>query len=98
MLVKRGAGMKKQLLPLAVLAVAILAMPAGAKPKFVKESKDMGISEIRNCNSCHQSQQASKFSSEDLNDVGKWLVERKKGKGAKEIDVAWLKDYFAKGK
>ena len=90
--------MKKYLLPLVGLAAAILATPAGAKPKFVKESKDMGISVIKNCNSCHQSQQTSQFSSEDLNDIGKWLVERKKGKGAKEIDVAWLKEYFAKAK
>ncbi|MDR2561935.1 MAG: hypothetical protein LBC63_09230 [Holophagales bacterium] len=90
--------MKKHLLPLVGLIAAILAMPAVAKPKFVKESKDMGVSEIRNCNSCHESQHASKFSREDLNDVGKWLVEQKKGKGAKEVDVAWLKEYFAKAK
>jgi len=90
--------MKKYLLPLVGLSAAILATPAGAKPKFVKESKDMGVSEIRNCNSCHESTNASKFSREDLNDVGKWLVEQKKGKGAKEVDVAWLKEYFAKAK
>jgi len=95
---KYGASMKKQLLPLIGLAAAILVTPAGASPKFVKASKDMGISEIKNCNSCHESKQTSKFSSEDLNDVGKWLVQQKAEKGTKEIDLAWLKEYFAKAK
>jgi cytochrome c553 len=90
--------MKKLFLPLVSLAAAILSIHAGASPKFVKESKDLGISEVKNCNSCHESKQASKFSSEDLNEVGKWLIERKKEKGAKEIDMAWLKEYFAKAK
>ena len=90
--------MKKQPLSLVGLVAAILAMPVGASPKFIKVSKDMGISEIKNCNSCHESKKASEFSSEDLNDVGKWLVKRKKEKGAKEIDLAWLKEYFVKAK
>jgi hypothetical protein len=28
-----------------------------------------------------------------LNDRGKWLVAEKEKRGAKEIDVVWLKDY-----
>jgi hypothetical protein len=31
-----------------------------------------------------------------LSDRGKWLVAEKEKRGAKEVDVAWLKDYTGK--
>ena len=33
-----------------------------------------------------------------MNEMGKWLVDQKKERKAKEIDVAWLKDYKPKAK
>ena len=75
----------------ASILVAIGA-PTFASAKFVKASKDLGVAEIKNCNSCHTSRRPS---NEDLNEIGQWLVEQKKARQAKECDMSWLRDYFA---
>jgi hypothetical protein len=33
-----------------------------------------------------------------VNEMGQWLVDQKEGRKAKEIDVAWLKEYKPKAK
>jgi cytochrome c553 len=87
--------MKKTTVLLLGIVLAAPAAPLIASAKFVKASKDAGIAEIKNCNSCHTDRNAS---SDNLNEVGKWLVEQKKSRLAGEYDVNWLKDYFANKK
>jgi cytochrome c553 len=84
--------MKKTTSLLIGAALVAIAMPAGASAKMVKQCKDLGISEIKNCASCHKDKKASK---NDLNEIGQWLVAQKEAKKAAECDMAWLKDYFA---
>ncbi|MCL1908387.1 MAG: hypothetical protein FWG12_03345 [Holophagaceae bacterium] len=76
-------------------ALIAVAPPLVASAKMVKASKDAGVSEIKNCASCHDSK---KPSSDNLNEVGKWLVAQKAIKKAADYDMAWLKEYFASKK
>lgn len=87
--------MKKATSLLLGLALVAVALPLGASAKMVKGCKDAGISEIKNCASCHDSK---KPSADDLNEVGKWLVAQKTAKKAADYDMTWLKEYFANKK
>jgi cytochrome c553 len=87
-----GGNMKKMTSLLMWAALAAMAMPAGASGKMVKQCKDLGISEIKNCASCHTDKKPSKT---DMNEVGAWLVAQKEARKAAEFDMAWLKEYFA---
>jgi cytochrome c553 len=73
-------------------ALAAIAMPASAGAKMVKQCKDLGITEIKNCASCHVDKKPNKT---DLNEVGKWLVDQKEARKAADFDMAWLKEYYA---
>ncbi len=79
-------------LPAAVLVLA--AVPASAKPAFLKKAKEAGITQVTSCKSCH----AEKMSKDSLNDAGKWLMKEMKEKKAKEVDPTWLKEYYSKKK
>ncbi len=85
--------MRRSILFLAAAAL-LLALPASAKPAFLKKAKEDGITQITSCKSCH----AEKMSKDSLNDTGKWLMKEMKAKKAKEVDPIWLKEYFAKKK
>ncbi|MDR0499417.1 MAG: hypothetical protein LBH03_06785 [Holophagales bacterium] len=76
-------------------ALAAIAMPASASAKMVKQCKDLGITEIKNCASCHNDKKPSKT---DLNEVGKWLMAQKEARKAADCDMAWLKEYYASKK
>ena len=60
-----------------------------------KKAKELGITGVTDCLSCH-GEKMPKKGAQTLNERGKWLVEQKTKKGAKEIDGAWLKDYVEK--
>ena len=88
------------------IAVAIMGVgtwlagtgTATATLPMQKKAKELGYP-ATNCLYCH----ADKLPKKDaaaLNERGKWLVEKreKEAKKAKEIDVAWLKDYVEKKK
>lgn len=78
-----------------LLALASLATaPLAAKVPFVKKAKAAGVEQIKDCKSCHTATPSTK----DLNEVGKWLVDQKAAKKAAEIDLVWLKEYYAKKK
>lgn len=72
-----------------LLAAAWLlaAAAADAKAPWLKKAKEAGIA-AKDCAHCHMAPKGGK----ELNDTGKWLVEQKKAKSAKEVDVTWLKD------
>ncbi|MBK8726089.1 MAG: hypothetical protein IPL96_08510 [Holophagaceae bacterium] len=71
----------------------ILTLPAVAKPAFVKKAKDLGLTEVKNCQYCHVEKLPSKTKQGEFNEVGKFLVKKKADAKAAEVDVAWLKDY-----
>jgi mono/diheme cytochrome c family protein len=81
--------------------VALLAFaaspPAGADMAMQKKAKELKIASVQNCQSCH-TDKVPKKSAAAVNEMGKWLVDQKKEKKAKEVDVAWLKDYKPKAK
>ncbi len=79
--------------PILCLAAALLAGPAFAKPAFVKKAKDMGLTEVKNCQYCHVEKLPSKAKKGEFNDVGKFLEKKKADTKAAEVDLAWLKEY-----
>ena len=59
----------------------------------IKKAKELGITSVTNCQSCHVEKLPKKGEPVNLNDMGKWLMDQKAAKKAKEVDVAWLKEY-----
>ena len=57
-----------------------------------KKAKELGITSVTDCMSCHN-EKLPKKGAMTMNDRGKWLMAEKAKRGAKEIDVAWLKEY-----
>ena len=89
--------MKKSLWAGAVglTAVGLLAVSpgrVGATMDMQKKAKAAGFAESTNCLYCHN-EKLPKKGSVTNNERGKWLVDQKEKKGAKEIDFAWLKDF-----
>lgn len=74
--------------------VALTPISSATLP-MQKRAKELGIAGVTDCMSCHGEKLPKKGAS-TLNDRGKWLVAEKEKRGAKEIDVAWLKDYSPK--
>jgi hypothetical protein len=56
-----------------------------------KKAKEGGFP-AENCMYCHVEKMPKKGAVTN-NDRGKWLVAEKEKRSAKEVDVAWLKDY-----
>lgn len=73
------------------LAWAALAGTASATMPMQKQAKDAGVAGVA-CITCHVEKMPKKGAM-TLNDRGKWLVAEKEKRGAKEVDVAWLKEY-----
>ena len=67
---------------------------ASATMDFQKKAKAAGIA-VQNCQHCHVDKLPKK-DAHACNEVGKWLVEEKDKRKAKEIDVTWLKEYKEK--
>ena len=64
---------------------------ASATMPMQKKAKELGFA-AQNCQYCHVEKLPKKGASTN-NDRGNWLVAEKTKRGAKEVDVAWLKDY-----
>ena len=56
-----------------------------------KKAKEAGF-KVENCMYCHVDKLPKK-DAHALNERGKWLVDEKDKRKAKEVDVTWLKDY-----
>ena len=81
---------------LVAVAIAGLSSPsARADMAMQKKAKELKIASVQNCQSCHTDKMPKKGAAA-VNEMGKWLVDQKKARKAKEVDVAWLKDYKAK--
>ena len=79
----------------ATLAVGLclgFAGSADATIEMQKKAKAAGFAESSNCLYCHN-EKLPKKGAVTNNERGKWLVDQKEKKGAKEIDFAWLKDF-----
>jgi hypothetical protein len=81
----------------AAAASLAVAAPAFAGMDLQKKAKELGITSVQNCQSCHVDKMPKKDAFK-LNEMGQWLVDQKEAKKAKEVDVAWLKEYKPKGK
>lgn len=77
---------------LAAVVAALASAPAFADMAMQKKAKELKIESVVNCQSCH-TDKVPKKGSAAVNAMGKWLVDQKAARKAKEIDVAWLKDY-----
>jgi hypothetical protein len=89
--------MKKTLLGGAagLVALGLLAggpRPAGATMEMQKKAKAAGMEVPGGCLYCHN-EKLPKKGATTHNDRGNWLIAEKEKRKAKEIDVAWLKDY-----
>jgi gluconate kinase len=71
--------------------MVILSGTSTANMAIQKSAKAAGIA-ADNCQYCHMEKMPKK-DAVTMNDRGKWLVDQKAKKGAKEVDGAWLKDY-----
>ena len=88
--------LKGSVVLVAAAAIAVLApAPAGADMAMQKKAKELKIATVQNCQSCHADKMPKKGAA-TVNEMGKWLVDQKKERKAKEVDVAWLKEYLEK--
>lgn len=71
----------------------LLVAPSSATMPMQKKAKELGFP-AENCTYCHV-EKLPKKGAVTYNDRGKWLVDQKDTRKAKEVDVAWLKDYPA---
>jgi hypothetical protein len=79
----------------AALALVLTAAgPAQATLDIQKKAKAAGYP-AASCQYCHVAKLPKKGASEN-NERGKFLEAQKEAKKAKEVDVAWLKDYVEK--
>jgi hypothetical protein len=76
-------------------AWALAAGPASASMTMVKKAKELGITSVQNCQSCHVDKLPKK-DAHKVNERGQWLLDQKAKRKATEIDVAWLKEYVEK--
>ena len=78
-----------------VAIVGLTSGPASADMAILKKAKELKIASVQNCQSCHTDKMPKKGAAA-CNEMGKWLVDQKQARKAKEVDVAWLKDYKVK--
>ena len=79
------------------LSVMAVSAPARADMAMQKKAKELKIASVQNCQSCHTDKMPKKGAA-GVNEMGQWLMDQKKTKKAKEVDVAWLKDFKPKAK
>ena len=76
---------------LAAFALLAGAQPSHATMPMQKKAKELGFP-AANCLYCHNEKMPAKGKVTN-NDRGAFLVKMKEEKKAKEVDVAWLKDF-----
>ena len=84
-------------MPAAFAGLLLSAGFAQADAAMQKKAKELGITSVQNCQSCHVDKMPKK-GADKVNEMGQWLVDQKEARKAKEIDVAWLKEYKPKAK
>jgi len=69
---------------------------ATATMAYQKKAKELGFP-AANCQYCHEDKLPKK-DAHKMNDRGQFLHEEKEKRKAKEVDIAWLKEYVEKKK
>jgi hypothetical protein len=69
---------------------------ASATMAHQKKAKELGFP-AANCQYCHEDKLPKK-DAHKMSDRGQFLVDQKEKRKAKEVDVAWLKEYVEKKK
>ena len=81
-----------------IASAAVVGMTAAglarAEAPWVKQAKDLGFP-AQNCLYCHTIALPRKesFRPEELTDRGRWLLQQKRERGAKAVDLQSLKQY-----
>jgi hypothetical protein len=70
------------------------AGPAHATLDMQKKAKEQGFP-VKDCLYCH-GEKLPKKGAVTNNERGKWLVDEKTKRKAKQVDVSWLKEYVEK--
>ncbi len=76
----------------AAFLVFAVAVPSQATMPIQKKAKEAGFP-AANCLYCHNEKLPVKGKTVTHNERGTFLVHQKEVKKAKEVDVAWLKDF-----
>jgi hypothetical protein len=77
---------------LTAIAIFAGAQSSQATMPMQKKAKELGFAESTKCLYCHGEKMPKKDSS-TYNERGNFLIKMKEEKKAKEVDVAWLKEY-----
>lgn len=92
--------MNKSLLKIgaAFTLLAFAAAPVQAKLAWNKKAKKYDAA-VTACTACHVDEKPKKDDhGKPYSERGQWMMDQKEKKGAKEIDLSWLKDYPNNGK
>ncbi len=82
---------------LTAFALVAGAVPSHATMPIQKAAKEAGYP-ATNCLYCHNEKLPVKGKAVSHNERGTYLVKQKEAKKAKEVDVAWLKEFVEKTK
>ena len=93
---KRAATMAGLVAAGAVGAWLLGTGEATATLAYQKKAKELGFP-AANCQYCHVDKLPKKDAHKN-NERGEWLHEQKEKRKAKEVDMAWLKEYVEKKK
>ena len=77
---------------LTAFALVAASVPSHASMPLQKQAKEAGYP-ATNCLYCHNEKLPVKGKAVSHNERGTYLVKQKEARKAKEIDVAWLKDF-----
>jgi len=88
---KTGAGLGLAIVVLVWCGGMLISGTSSATLDIQKKAKAAGFP-ADNCMYCHNEKMPKK-GAETQNDRGKWLVQEKAKRNAKEVDVTWLKEY-----
>jgi len=96
----RSAMKPRHLVPFAAALALLtaLAVPVQAKLAWNKKAQKYDPA-IKACTACHVDEKPKKDDhGKPLTERGQWLLDQKAAKGAKDIDLSWLKDFPNNGK
>ena len=88
---KTGTGLGLAIVILVWCGGMLISGTSSATLDLQKKAKAAGFA-ADNCMYCHNEKMPKK-GAETQNDRGKWLVDEKTKRNAKEVDVTWLKEY-----
>jgi hypothetical protein len=86
---------KTRLVTAAVMGAWLTGAGTASATLAIQKKAKEGSYGVTNCQSCHN-EKLPKKGAVTHNERGQYLVDQKEKRKAKEVDVAWLKEYVAK--